>query len=209
MILVAWLAISDGSRHRMVSSGPLALAHDWQDFLVDGEIPGPTESPRLVMLENHRELHGTHADAAIRSLKSVLEDRGWEIVEDPGILAESIIDMPLQGIVDLDVEQTDVALASLEELSEKHLVDTVIFVRTEGDDHGGWMEIEFWTDGVGRITNLPLHPDVVSESMVTVDGDQARSDRMGIDNVVTRMVAIDMPPGPDLCSPSPSWVPNN
>ena len=71
------------------------------------------------------------------------------------------------------------------------------------------MEIEFWTDGVGRITNLPLHPDVVSESMVTVDGDQARSDRMGIDNVVTRMVAIDMPPGPDLCSPSPSWVPNN
>ena len=149
--------------------GPLALALDWEDALADGEIPSPTGSSRLVMLENHRELQGTHADEAIRGLRSALQARGWEIVDDPDVLAASIIDIPRDGIAGLNAMEIGVAKASLEELSEQHLVDTVLFVRTRGDEFGGSMEIEFWTDGVGRIAELSLYP----ESMIRIDRDQA------------------------------------
>ena len=148
--------------------GPLDFAYGWEEDFAEGEIPRPGDSPRLVMLENHRELRGTDADLAMSALRSSLEDRGWEIVDDPEVLAESIIDMPREGIANLDPEQIGVALESLDELSEKHQVETVLFVRTEGDDLGGSMEIEFWTDGVGRIKNLLLFPD--SSRITTEDG---------------------------------------
>ena len=164
VISIASIAIMDSAigtyRATQVDyRGPLGFPHGWEENLAEGEIPRPVDSPRLVMLENHRELRGTHADLAISALRSSLEDRGWEIVDDPEILAESIIDMPREGIANLDAAQIAIALESLDELSEKHRVETVLFVRTEGDDHGGMMDIEFWTDGQGSIMNLPLFPD--------------------------------------------------
>ena len=174
VISIASIAIMDTTMGSYRSTqvdyrGPLDFAQGWEENLAEGEIPLPKDSPRLVMLENHRELRGTDADLAIGALRSALQDRGWEIVDDPEILAESIIDMPWEGIANLDPEQIGIALESLGELSEEHQVETVLFVRTEGDDLGGLMEMEFWTDGVGKITNLPLYPNSISESTITIE----------------------------------------
>lgn len=111
------------------------------------------------MIESPLELLGTNADEAIRGLRSMLETRGWEIVQDPEILAESIIGMPREGIASLASEPFAVALQSLEELAEEHGVENVLYVRTVGDDVGGFMELEFWCGGVGSFFSVPLQPD--------------------------------------------------
>ena len=161
---------SEPVRSAVQQRGPLTLARGWENTLVEGEIPRPTDSTRLVMLESHRDLRGTHADEAIRGFRSALEERGWEIVEDPTVLAESIVGMPGGGISHLDADQLDNALDSLEQIEIRHQVDTVLFVRTQGDDGGGLMEVEFWKDGVGRITSIPLSPETEIESMKDIEG---------------------------------------
>ncbi len=169
--VIVFLGVVEGGEDGVAvqQRGPLALARGWENTLVEGEIPRPTDSTRLVMLESHHELRGTHADEAIRGLRSALEERGWEIVEDPTVLAESIVGMPGGGISHLDADQLDNALDSLEQIEIKHEVDTVLFVRTQGDDGGGVMEVEFWKDGVGRITSIPLSPETESESMKDIE----------------------------------------
>jgi hypothetical protein len=172
--VIIFLDAVEGGEHgdAVQQRGPLALAPGWENTLVEGEIPRPTDSTRLVMLESHLDFRGAPPDEAIRGFRGALEQRGWEIVEDPAVFAEAIVGVgwPEGGISHLDADQLDTALDSLETLSSKHRIDTVLFVRTLGDDSGGQMEIEFWKDGVGRITSIPLSPGTEADPMADIEG---------------------------------------
>lgn len=151
--------------------GPLALEPGWSRTILPGRLDAPEGSARLVILEDHGGLQGIDVEGAVGSLRQALEERGWEIVEDPEVLAASIVAMPRDGMALRGADGLREGRRAFGGLAEVHPLDSVLYVRTRNDGSRAVMELEFWSVGETWLEDLTLIPDVDATSMVTVDRD--------------------------------------